>query len=223
MKLRFLQRIPGQAAARLRTLVLAAVMAGATQGLPAGAAGTAAAGVAPDAPAVARRVCLGCHGPAGHANSPLFPHLAGQPREYLAAQLRAFRSHERNDREARDYMWGIARSLDDATIDALADYYARQSPVDAPTAAVDRVAMGEDLFRHGDPQHGIPACTSCHGERGEGREVIPRIAGQQPDYVRTQMLAIQRGERPATAMKEVVGSMDERQINALADFLAAQR
>ena len=41
--------------------------------------------------------CSGCHGPQGIAIDKQFPNLAGQTRNYLAAQIRAFRDGERSE------------------------------------------------------------------------------------------------------------------------------
>jgi cytochrome c553 len=76
--------------------------------------------------ALAQQVCANCHGLHGQAVSPNFPNLAGQPAEYLAVQLKAFRDHTRQEPPAEAYMWGIARSLSDAQIEDLASYYAGQ-------------------------------------------------------------------------------------------------
>src|SRR5262249_1864711 len=44
-------------------------------------------------PELVARVCSTCHGARGVSISPMFPHLAGQPPQYLEAQLKAFRDH----------------------------------------------------------------------------------------------------------------------------------
>ena len=41
--------------------------------------------------------CAGCHGPAGAGLPAQYPRLAGQYAEYTEAQLKTFRSHERNN------------------------------------------------------------------------------------------------------------------------------
>ena len=73
---------------------------------------------------IAITVCGTCHGPRGNSTQPKFPRLAGQNAHYLAAQLKAFRAQTRGDPDAVGYMWGMAGELDDATVDALAAYYA---------------------------------------------------------------------------------------------------
>ena len=78
---------------------------------------------------LAETVCSNCHGPGGDSVSPLFPNLAAQQQVYLAAQIRAFKTRTaRGEPEAGEYMHGMAALVDDATIDAIAGYYARQKP-----------------------------------------------------------------------------------------------
>ena len=64
--------------------------------------------------------CAVCHGPLGVSNAPDAPHLAGQPRIYLAAQLKAFRSGKR----AHEVMNVVAKPLTDADIEEISGWYA---------------------------------------------------------------------------------------------------
>jgi len=64
--------------------------------------------------------CQVCHGYDGIGTNPEVPHIAGESQIYLMAQLKAFRSGERQHQQ----MSIIAQSLDDADIRDLADYYA---------------------------------------------------------------------------------------------------
>lgn len=70
------------------------------------------------------QACDGCHGPGGSGRAPSTPYLAGLERDYLARELRRWRSGERRS-DPSGAMNVIARSLADADIDALADYYSR--------------------------------------------------------------------------------------------------
>lgn len=63
--------------------------------------------------------CAACHGPDGHAVMPQTPNLAGQDEDYLAEQLKAFRSGERKN----ETMSVIAKPLSDADIVNLAAYF----------------------------------------------------------------------------------------------------
>ena len=82
--------------------------------MPAAASSTAVV-AAPTAAAS----CVGCHGPAGVSANDLWPNIAGQKREYIAKQLRAFQSGERTD----PMMSAIAQTLTDADIVELAKYF----------------------------------------------------------------------------------------------------
>ncbi|MEO8132817.1 MAG: cytochrome c [Betaproteobacteria bacterium] len=66
------------------------------------------------------RPCTVCHGELGISVLPNAPHLAGQPEQYLAEQLKAYRSGKR----ANDIMSLIAKPLNDADIDDLAAWFA---------------------------------------------------------------------------------------------------
>lgn len=68
--------------------------------------------------------CAGCHGPAGKSSVPAYPHLAGQQREYLVKQLKAFKDGSRAD----PVMAAMAKPLSDAEIANLAAYYASLKP-----------------------------------------------------------------------------------------------
>src|SRR6516162_6280418 len=122
-------------------------------------------------------VCSSCHGSEGRSISPTFPRLAGQQKDYLVAQLQAFRDKTRADPHAQTYMWGMAARLSDPTIEGIAAYYASQTPVaGAPNASPETVA-GAKIYTEGIPSENVPACISCHGEKAEGNGPIPRLAG----------------------------------------------
>jgi cytochrome c553 len=63
--------------------------------------------------------CAACHGPDGHAVTPQTPNLAGQDEDYLAEQLKDFRSGTRQN----ETMSVIAKPLSDTEIANLAGYF----------------------------------------------------------------------------------------------------
>src|SRR6476660_9681696 len=73
-------------------------------------------------------LCSTCHGPRGISTSPEFPILAAQRKGYLEAQIEAFRKKTRAEKDAHDFMWGIAGNLDPTIIAGIAAYYAGQPP-----------------------------------------------------------------------------------------------
>ncbi len=64
--------------------------------------------------------CMSCHGPSGHGVPRRYPRLAGQKREYLEAQLLAFKSGARQS--YGDIMTNIAFRLSEQQIKDLAAY-----------------------------------------------------------------------------------------------------
>jgi cytochrome c553 len=65
--------------------------------------------------------CSACHSPDGSGIPPQYPRLSGQHAEYTAAQLRAFRSGDRDNDDNR-MMRMIASRLSEREIEALAEY-----------------------------------------------------------------------------------------------------
>lgn len=171
---------------------------------------------------LARQWCANCHTADGNSTSPLFPRLAGQQQGYLVQQLQALKAHNRSDQSAHDYMWGIAETLDDATINGIATYFASQKPL-PNTAAVDSslLSRGQQLFEKGDEARGTPACAACHGPHGEGNEYGgPRLAGQHAMYLSKQLHVFETAQRPsAVAMQAIIKTLNEEDIKAVTAYL----
>lgn len=175
-----------------------------------------------DAAAVklATQVCSSCHGPGGDSTSPTFPKLAAQQQAYLAMQIRTFKSARgRNEPEAHDYMLGMAALIDDATVDALARYYAHQPPPIGKKGPPLLVKRGRHLFEQGAPERGIAACASCHGKDATGNGIFPRLAGQQAAYVVHQLKAIQQRLRESPVMHGIVKDLTPEEMDAVAAYV----
>jgi len=76
--------------------------------------------------------------------------------------------------------------------------------------AVVLVALGAVTAHAADAEAGKGAyavCAACHGAQGEGNQALnaPKIAGQEPWYLRRQMQAYQQGIR-GTAAGDVHGA-----------------
>jgi cytochrome c553 len=176
-----------------------------------------------DAKALATGVCSACHGPEGRSVSPVFPRLAGQQASYIMLQLDAFRSHIRGDPNAQAYMWGMSSQLSDATIAALAAYYASQKPAQEKAGDPALMADGERIYNQGIKAQNVAACSSCHGANAEGVGVFPRLAGQHVDYLVAQLQGFQSGTRAnAPIMLGVVRTMNAEQLKAAATYAASR-
>ena len=165
-------------------------------------------------------VCSSCHGPEGRSISPTFPRLAGQQKDYLIAQLQAFRDKTRADPHAQTYMWDMAARLSDSTIDGIATYYSSQAPVARAPSASPETAAGAKIYAEGIPSENVPACISCHGEKAEGNGPIPRLAGQHQAYLARQLEAFQTMARANEIMHENSKDLTAEQISEVTGYLA---
>ena len=174
---------------------------------------------------LAQQVCSNCHGMTGNSVSPNFPNLAGQQPAYFIAQLNGFRSHSRQDPAGFEYMWGLSRSLTDAQTEGLAAYYAAQKALAQPVEGErGRIDAGKAIFETGIAANSVPACMGCHGAQGQGMATFPRLAGQHADYTEAQLVAFRGGVRKNSAqMMGVAAKMNDREIKAVADYIAGLR
>ena len=167
-------------------------------------------------------VCGTCHGVQGNSAQPKFPRLAGQNPNYLATQLKAFRSQARGDPDALGYMWGMAAELDDDTIAALAAYYAAQKPEPGPRADQAQISRGREIYEHGIAAEGVPACSSCHGPDAHGLQDFPRLAGQHEQYVLKQLSSFQSNMRKVAIMHGVAQNLRLPEMESVAAFVQSQ-
>jgi cytochrome c553 len=167
-------------------------------------------------------LCSTCHGPRGISTSPEFPILAAQRKGYLEAQIDAFRKRTRAEKDAHDFMWGIAGNLDEAIIGGIAAYYAAQAPARGRSDDAALVAKGKELFDKGVPERSIPACMACHGADGAGVADFPRLAGQHAKYVVKQLNYIQSLVRAAPVMHGIVKDLAPAEIQAVAAYVQSK-
>ena len=171
---------------------------------------------------VAASICASCHGPSGVSTSPLFPRLAGQPEVYLSAQLKAFKAKTRGEKDAHDYMWGMATLLDDSVIEGLARYYATQKPGPGIPGNAELVARGKLIYEKGQPMYNVVACATCHGDAAQGNSIFPRLAGQHAAYVLRQLDVIQHKFRDSPIMHGVIKELDVEGMKAVAEYVQSK-
>lgn len=160
-----------------------------------------------------QETCAFCHGTHGQSRNAWYPSLAGQPATYIAAQLRAFASDARRNA----YMGPLARELDDAKIDALATYFARQAPERNEAVPADAA-----LAQRGMALVTARGCQACHGAALTGKDHMPRLAGQGQHYLEAQLAAFRSGQRhdPTGAMNGVAATLSGDDTRAIAHYLA---
>ena len=161
--------------------------------------------------------CFLCHGATGDSSSPLYPKLAGQNESYLLKQLRNFKSGERESSDMRK----IVADMDDDDMRAAAHFFSRQQPSQGKSAYGDMRAVGEKLYTQGNPANGLPPCRDCHGEKGAGSDVLPRIAGQHTLYIETQLNLFEERKRTNdnAQMQDIAKRLSIDEARAVAEYL----
>lgn len=166
-------------------------------------------------------VCAACHGADGNSGTPANPKLSQQHPEYLVKQLQEFKSGKRKNA----IMAGFAGALSEEDMKNIA--YWAGSKKSKPGFAKDKelVAVGERIYRGGVSDRQIPACAGCHSPTGAGIPAqYPRLAGQHAEYTATQLTSFREGIRKnSLQMNQVAAKLNDREIRALADYVAGLR
>lgn len=156
------------------------------------------------------RFCSYCHGEDGNSKRDYIPNLAGQSPVYLFKAFETFASGERTD----FVMSKLAQTLSQEEQVNIAVYFSQQTVL--PTKASPDLALrqhGETLFQK--------TCTGCHGVQAEGRETMPRLAGQPGEYIRRALTRFHDSDprRASSVMRPIAAHLSEQDIDALAVYL----
>ncbi len=149
-------------------------------------------------------MCQTCHGLDGYARIPIAPHIGGEPKDYLEAQLMAFKTGAR----AHEMMSVVTASLSAQQIADVAAWYASANVVATLPAGVSE-------------SDAPSACVSCHG--ADGISVLldaPNLAGEVNIYIDTQLKAFRNGKRKHDIMSEISAGLSDAEIRAVADWYA---
>ncbi len=157
-------------------------------------------------------VCLACHGPDGNSTQPQYPVLAGQTARYIYLQLKDFKEARRSEPQMDPFIKDLSRQ----DMFDIAAYFAAQKPratafkADPTRAARGKAKADETL------------CTMCHLGGFIGQNEIPRVAGQQYEYVIKQMRDFKTGKRTNDAgnMASVSKTLSDQDIEDLGHYLA---
>lgn len=163
------------------------------------ASGDAAAG----APLSA--VCSGCHGLHGVSADTMTPNLAGQDFKYLAGAIKAYRTTRKREK-MRLYITG----LEEKDIQNIAAFYATQKSGPAERGQT----MVRDLTEK---------CDRCHAASADNPAmVVPKIAGQDRDYLVMALRAYRDDRRESTTMHKMSLPYGDAVIESIASYYASQ-
>lgn len=204
-----------------KSLVLAALMGGVVN--------FAVAEGDPEAGKAKASVCSACHGADGNSMVPNFPKLAGQAPSYTIKQLRDIKSGAREVPE----MTPFVATLDEQDFADLAAFFAQQKPTSG-AADPALVELGQKLYRGGNLEAGVTACSACHGSAGKGMPEagFPALAGQHAAYIEAQLKAFraagradEQGKRRTNdgetlMMQSTAARLSDQEIKALASYIS---
>ena len=163
-------------------------------------------------------VCVACHGVDGNSINPIWPNLAGQGAEYTVQQLNAFKTKKRNNA----VMWPFASNLTEEDMWDIAVYYSKQK-ISVKASEMTAGGNAEKLYRGGDSDRLIPACTACHGPNGAGNgpAKYPSLRGQHAAYTELQLQAYRKGTRKHPMMQAIAQKLSDEDIKTLSTYLSA--
>jgi cytochrome c553 len=166
-------------------------------------------------------VCAACHGADGNSTIAANPRLAQQHPEYLVKQLGEFK----NGKRANPVMQGFASALSDSDMANIAYWLSSQKAKAGFAKDKELVALGEKIYRGGLADRQVAACAGCHSPNGAGLpSQYPKLSGQFADYVAAQLVAFRDGGRKnSLPMGLVAARMSDREIKAVADYVAGLR
>lgn len=174
--------------------------------------------------------CVACHGKDGNSFIALYPRLAGLGEKYLIKQLKDIQTGLRPVPE----MTGMLEGMNEQDLADIAAFYDGQTPklagaVDDPKS----LDLGERVYRAGNLQTGVPACTGCHSPSGNGNAPAgyPMLGGQYADYLAKQLHAFRDGAHDegdssarrndeAKVMRGVAAHMTDQEIKAVANYIS---
>lgn len=169
---------------------------------------------------LASLTCAACHGSDGNSISGAYPKLAGQHASYLRSTLKAYQDGLR----VNAIMQGMAAVLSNEDIADLAAYFSSQS-ISKSAVEANLLARGEQIYRFGDSEKGISACTACHGPTGAGLESarFPLLKAQWAAYSEAQLIAFRDGLRLNNMMTGVAKNMSDGDIEAVSSYVGGLR
>ena len=171
--------------------------------------------------AIVAGVCAACHAADGNSMIPANPKLAQQHPEYILKQLQEFKSGKR----ANPVMMGFAAQMSPEDMRNVAYFVASKTASPGFAKEKETVALGEKIYRGGIADRQIAACAGCHGPNGSGMPAqYPRLSGQHADYTVSQLTQFRDGIRKNNLqMTQVAAKLNDREIKAVADYIAGLR
>jgi len=154
--------------------------------------------------------CTDCHGHDGNSVKPGIPSLAGQQAKYL---IIALQEYVRGERKASP-THALMRALSPVDMEAVALYFASQTPVERPAPAGGDSSAGAQLSA---------VCSGCHGAHGVAADpATPNLASQDFGYL-VEAIKAYRTTRKREKMRLYITGLGEQDIRNVAAFYTQQK
>ncbi len=136
-------------------------------------------------------------------------------------QLQEFKS----DKRANAVMKGFASAMSDDDMKNVSYWLAGKKAKNGFAKEKELVTLGERIYRGGIADRQIAACAGCHSPNGAGiPSQYPRLSGQHAEYAVAQLTAFRDGVRKNNLqMTQVAAKLNDREIKAVADYVAGLR
>jgi cytochrome c553 len=157
-------------------------------------------------------LCNSCHGEEGLPIDTSVPIIWGQEFYYLYVQLKDYKAGRRSNL----IMSRVASQLSKEQMRSLAEYFAEKRWPKIGFRAQDAdLAKGQSATVAG-------LCVQCHLGGYEGNSRVPRLAGQQVEYLERTMSEFKHKVRLNSPAKgSLLGTYEDGDIAAMARFLGA--
>jgi len=149
-------------------------------------------------------VCGGCHGSHGVSTDSATPSLAGQDAQYLVDAIKAYRTTRKRE-SMRIYVTGLS----DKDIENIAAFYSGQKSRPAEKGQT----IVQDLTEK---------CNRCHTAEDNPAMVVPKISGQDRDYLIMALRAYRDDKRESSTMHKMSLPYSDTVIESVASYYAAQ-
>jgi cytochrome c553 len=157
-------------------------------------------------------VCAACHGANGTPQQKDTPVIWGQQLGYIFIELRDFKTGARKN----DLMSPIAQTLDLSDLLPLAQYFSQK-----PWPNLGQPAATGEIAAQAERVNASVVCTSCHQEGFKGASTVPRLAGQNHDYLAKTMTDFRTAVRANNpGMTDLMKAISGSDIAALAAYIA---
>jgi len=159
--------------------------------------------------------CAACHGADGNSVSSTIPNLAGQNWRYIYLQLKDFKEGRRTNA----LMTPMVQALTKQDMIDLGNFFAAQK------AKPSSFIADEAKIRLGKAKADETLCAMCHLGGFAGQNEIPKVAGQQFDYIVLQLRNFKARTRTNDAgnMTSVAQTLSETDIDNLAHYITSLR